>query len=101
MQKSNRVIVVDSRGHGKSNLGTDHLTYIQMMEDYNALLDRLGVNGTNVIGWSDGGILALLLAIHHPDKVNKMAIMGANLRPDESAVDPDVGEVLATTKRHV
>jgi len=92
--KSNRVIVVDSRGHGKTNLGTDHLTYIQMMEDYNALLDQLGVNGTNVIGWSDGGILSLLLAIHHPDKVNKLAIMGANLRPDDSAVDPEVGKLL-------
>ena len=36
--------------------------------------------------WSDGGILGLLLAIHHPGKVNKMALMGANLRPDETAV---------------
>ena len=89
-----RVIVADTRGHGKSGLGTDHLTYIQIMEDYNALLEHLGLTGANVIGWSDGGIVALLLAIHHPDKVNKMATMGANLRPDGSAVDPNVGEVL-------
>ena len=92
--KTNKVIVADTRGHGKSGLGTDHLNYIQMMEDYNALLDQLGVTGANIIGWSDGGILALLLAIHHPDKVNKVATMGANLRPDESAVDPAIGEVL-------
>ena len=91
---NNKVIVVDSRGHGKSGLGTGNLTYIQMMEDYNALLDQLGLTGVNVIGWSDGGIQSLLLAIHHPEKVNKMAIMGANLRPDESAVDPAIGEVL-------
>jgi pimeloyl-ACP methyl ester carboxylesterase len=91
---SNKVIVVDSRGHGKSGLGTGNLTYIQMMEDYNALLDQLGLTGVNVIGWSDGGIQSLLLAIHHPEKINKMAIMGANLRPDESAVDPAIGEVL-------
>lgn len=83
---SYRVIVADSRGHGKSGLGTNHLTYVQMMEDYNALLDQLNITRANVIGWSDGGILSLLLAIHHPDKVNKMAIMGANLRPDETAV---------------
>ena len=89
-----RVIVADSRGHGKSGIGTGQLTYIQMMEDYNALLEHLGLTGANVIGWSDGGIVALLLAIHHPDKVNKMATMGANLRPDDSAVDPNVGEVL-------
>ncbi|HHE73661.1 MAG TPA: alpha/beta hydrolase [Desulfobacteraceae bacterium] len=92
--KTNKVIVADTRGHGKSELGTDHLNYIQMMGDYNALLDQLGVTGANIIGWSDGGILALLLAIHHPDKVNKVATMGANLRPDESAVDPAIGEVL-------
>ena len=92
--KTNKVIVADTRGHGKSGLGTDNLNYVQMMEDYNALLDQLGVTGANIIGWSDGGILALLLAIHHPDKVNKMATMGANLRPDESAIDPAIGEVL-------
>jgi len=84
--KSYQVIVTDSRGHGKSGLGEGQLTYIQMMEDYNALLEQLNVIGANVLGWSDGGIQALLLAIHHPDKVNKMAVMGANLRPDQSAV---------------
>jgi len=81
-----RVVVADSRGHGKSGLGSDHLTYLQMMEDYNALLDQLNITRANVVGWSDGGILSLLLAIHHPDKVNKLAIMGANLRPDATAV---------------
>jgi len=82
-----RVIVADNRGHGKSGLGTDRLTYLQMEEDYNALLDQLGVTGAYVVGWSDGGILALLLAIKHPDKVRKMAIMGANLRPDQTAIE--------------
>jgi pimeloyl-ACP methyl ester carboxylesterase len=89
-----QVIVADSRGHGKSGLGTDQLTYIQMMEDYNTLLDQLGIAGANIIGWSDGGVLGLLLAIHHPDKVNKMAIMGANLRPGETAIYPWTSELL-------
>jgi len=81
-----QVIVADNRGHGNSGLGEGQLTYIQMMEDYNALLEQLGITGAKVIGWSDGGILSLLLAIHHPDKVKKMAIMGANLRPDQTAI---------------
>ncbi len=81
-----QVIVADSRGNGKSGLGTAQLTYIPMMEDYNTLLDQLDVADARIVGWSDGGILGLLLAIHHPDKVNKMALMGANLRPDETAV---------------
>ncbi len=82
-----KVIVSDSRGHGKSGLGTDRLTYIQMVDDYNVLLEQLDVTGAYVVGWSDGGIQALLLAINHPDKVRKMAIMGANLRPDQTAIE--------------
>jgi pimeloyl-ACP methyl ester carboxylesterase len=92
--KQYRVIAADSRGHGKSGLGTDPLNYDQMMEDWNSLADHLGVSSANIIGWSDGGILALLLAINHPDKVNKMAIMGANLRSDETAVHSWAGEML-------
>jgi pimeloyl-ACP methyl ester carboxylesterase len=90
-----RVIAVDSRGHGKSGLDTDRLNYVQMMEDYNSLLEQLQLKSVNVIGWSDGGILGLLLAIHHPDKVGKLAIMGANLRPDETAVNPWTAPLLA------
>ena len=92
--RDNKVIVADNRGHGKSGLGEEQLTYIQMMEDYNSLLEQLKVKPVNVIGWSDGGIQALLLAIHHPDKVNKMAIMGANLRPGETAVNEWVTPLL-------
>lgn len=77
-----RTIAADSRGHGKSGMGPGRLTYEQQAEDLNALLDRLGVKSAYVLGWSDGGILGLLLAIHHPDKVRKLAIMGANLEPE-------------------
>lgn len=77
-----RVIVADSRGHGKSGLGEGRLTYEQMAGDLEALLDKLGVEHTYVLGWSDGGIIGLLLAIRHPAKVQKLAIMGANLEPE-------------------
>ena len=77
-----RVIVADSRGHGKSGLGEGRLTYEQMAEDLQALLDKLAVERTYVLGWSDGGIIGLLMAIKHPAKVQKLAIMGANLEPE-------------------
>lgn len=77
-----RVIAADSRGQGKSEMGPGRLTYEQIAEDLNALLDQLHVKSACIFGWSDGGIVGLLLAIHHPDKVGKLAIMGANLRPD-------------------
>jgi pimeloyl-ACP methyl ester carboxylesterase len=81
-----RVIAADSRGHGKSSLGDGRLTYEKMADDWASLLDELGIDSSYVIGWSDGGIIGLLLAIHHASKVRMLAVMGANLRPDTSAV---------------
>jgi pimeloyl-ACP methyl ester carboxylesterase len=77
-----RVIAMDSRGQGKSELGTSALTYEQMAEDTNALLDHLGLTQVKVLGWSDGGIIGMLLTIRHPEKVSMLAVMGANLQPD-------------------
>ena len=76
-----RVIATDSRGHGKSGLGTDHLTYEQMADDLAVLLHQLHVPPVDVLGCSDGGILGLLLAIHHPECVDRLAVMGANTDP--------------------
>lgn len=88
--KNYQVIIADSRAQGKSVDHTDSLSYEMMADDLNALLDKLNVKQANVIGWSDGGINGLLLAIHHPDKVKKLAVTGANLWPDTTAVDPYV-----------
>lgn len=88
--KKYKVILVDSRAHGKSVDSSDSLTFEQMADDFNALLDTLHVQKTYVIGWSDGGINALLLAIRHPDKVIKLASTGANLTPDSTALIPSL-----------
>lgn len=83
---SYQVIIADSRGHGKSGLGTDSLTYVQMAHDWAAFSKALELGPAHVIGWSDGGIIGLLLGIHHPETVDKIVAMGANLRPDSTAV---------------
>jgi pimeloyl-ACP methyl ester carboxylesterase len=83
-----RVILADSRAQGKSVDPTDSLSYEMMTDDLNGLLEHLQIKSCYVIGWSDGGINGLLLAIRHPDKVKKLAITGANLWPDTTAVDP-------------
>ena len=88
--KNYQVIIADSRAQGKSVDPTDSLSYEMMTDDLNALLDNLHLKSCYVIGWSDGGINGLLLAIRHPDKVKKLAITGANLWPDTTAVDPFV-----------
>lgn len=88
--KSYEVILADSRAQGKSIDAKDSLSYEMMADDLNALLDSLHVDSSYVIGWSDGGINGLLLAMRHPDKVKKLAVTGANLWPDTTAVDPFV-----------
>jgi len=88
--KNYQVVIADSRSQGKSVDAADSLSYEMMTDDLNALLDNLHLKSCYVIGWSDGGINGLLLAIRHPDKVKKLAITGANLWPDTTAVDPFV-----------
>ncbi|NIJ54203.1 alpha/beta fold hydrolase [Dyadobacter arcticus] len=88
--KNYKVIAVDSRAHGKSVDTGDSLSYEMMADDFDALLTKLSVDSCYVIGWSDGGINGLLLAIRHPEKVKKMAITGTNLWPDTTAVVPSV-----------
>jgi pimeloyl-ACP methyl ester carboxylesterase len=81
-----KIIVADSRAQGKSSDTKNRLTYEQITDDWAALLDQLHIDSAYFIGWSDGGIESLLMAIRHPNKVKMMAIMGANLQPDSSAV---------------
>jgi len=83
-----KVIVTDSRAHGKSTDQNDSLSFEMMADDEAALLDQLHIDSAYVVGWSDGGIVALLLAARHPDKVIKLASTGANLWPDSTAIIP-------------
>ncbi len=77
-----QVIAMDSRDQGRSGDSTDKITYEKMTDDLAALLDHLKTGPVNVLGWSDGGIEALLLGIRHPAKVKKIAAMAANLDPE-------------------
>jgi len=85
-----RVIAMDSRDQGKSGDSPDKITYEKMTDDLAALLDHLKMGPVDVLGWSDGGIEALLLGIRHPARVRKIAAMAANLNPTEQAVSPEV-----------
>jgi len=86
--KNYKVLVADSRAHGKSGTGEGRLTYEQMADDWAALLGHVNMDAASFVGWSDGGNISLLMAIRHPDKVKKLAVMGANLQPDSTAVYP-------------
>jgi len=92
--KKYKVIVADSRAQGNSKDEADSLSYEMMADDYAALLDQMKIDSAYVIGWSDGGINGLLLAIRHPEKVKKLAVTGANLWPDTTAVVNEVEQMV-------
>ena len=85
-----KVIAVDSRAQGKSTDNTDSLSFEMMADDNAKLLDQMHIDSAYVIGWSDGGIIALELAMRHPSKVAKLASSGANLWPDSTAILPSL-----------
>ena len=76
--KKHKVIVVDSRGHGRSTLGAVPLTYNLMSSDVLQLMDYLKIDKASVVGWSDGGIIGMMLAIHHPERISKLFTYGSN-----------------------
>jgi pimeloyl-ACP methyl ester carboxylesterase len=85
-----RVIAADSRSQGKSKDPGPALTFEMMADDEAALLDTLHIKAAFVLGWSDGGIVGLELAMRHPDKVIKLASTGANIQSDASAFAPGI-----------
>jgi pimeloyl-ACP methyl ester carboxylesterase len=72
-----RVIVIDSRGHGRSTWD-GRLGYDLMESDVIAVMDAAGARQADVVGWSDGAIVALILAMKHPARVRRIFAFGAN-----------------------
>ncbi len=72
------VIVMDSRGHGRSTRDTHAFGYDLMADDVVALMDLLGVRKADIVGWSDGAIIGLDLALRHKDRVAKIFAFAAN-----------------------
>lgn len=89
-----KVIAMDSRDHGRSADSQGPLNYETMTDDLAALIDHVAVGPVDVIGWSDGGIEALLLGIRHPSKVRKLVSMAANLNPTTKAIYEETDAVV-------
>lgn len=73
------VYAIDSRGHGKSERGIKSLTLNQLADDLYEFITKLDINKAHVLGFSDGGNIALLFALKHQDKINKLILNAANL----------------------
>ncbi|WP_316232900.1 alpha/beta hydrolase [Bradyrhizobium sp. SZCCHNPS2010] len=72
------VVVMDSRGHGRSTRDARAYGYDLMADDVVALMDELNIAKADIVGWSDGGIIGLDLALRHKDRVGKVFAFAAN-----------------------
>ena len=79
--KSCRVIALDTRGHGASPRGSAPFTIRQFAEDLRAFMDEKGIESAHILGFSDGGNIALSFALKYPQRVKKLILNGANLDP--------------------
>lgn len=81
LKSNHQVYAVDSRNHGKSDK-TNTISYDLMAEDFIQFIEKLNIENPILYGFSDGGIIGLLIAIKRPRLLSKLIISGANLNPD-------------------
>jgi len=75
-------IALDTRGHGNSPRGKAPFTLAQFAEDLKNFMDKQGFEKAHLLGFSDGGNIALMFALKYPDRVEKLVLNGANLDPN-------------------
>jgi pimeloyl-ACP methyl ester carboxylesterase len=87
--RTHRVVVMDSRGHGRSTRDAQPFGYDLMASDVLGLMDFLGIRRAAVVGWSDGGIIGLDIAMNHPERLTRLFAFGANYDPSGVREDLD------------
>lgn len=95
-----KVIAIDCRGRGKSELGTDSLTYTQQAEDISIFIEKMKLDSVNIVGKSDGGIIGILLGIHYPKHIKQIVAFGSNMQPDSTALFPEIIAEIKSERIH-
>ncbi len=83
-----RVIALDTRGHGRTPRGDAPFTIRQFADDLLAFMDAQGIGKADILGFSDGGNIAMIFAMRYPERVDRLILDGANL--DASGVKRSV-----------
>lgn len=76
-----RVLALDTRGHGASPRGKAPFSIRQFADDLWAFMEEMGIEKAHILGFSDGGNIAMRFALDHPERVEKLILNGANLDP--------------------
>jgi pimeloyl-ACP methyl ester carboxylesterase len=90
-----RVILIDSRGHGRSTSDGRPFTYELMASDVVAVMDALKLPRAAVVGWSDGAIIALVMALKNPDRITRAFAFAANMDPSGVKTDTEANAIFA------
>ena len=93
LAQSYKVITVSPRGCGNSERGDGRLTFDVMASDINEMLKQMNIESVYIFGFSDGGNLGLVFTLTYPEKVEKLAIMGANINPFGTKPSSQIGIV--------
>ena len=75
------VYAIDTRGHGKTPRGEAPFSISRFADDLKEFMDTQGLRKAHILGFSDGGNIALTFAIRYPDYVDRLILVGANLDP--------------------
>lgn len=73
------VYAIDTRGHGRTPRGVNLFTIRQFAEDLRDFMDEHGIQKAHILGFSDGGNIAMIFALRYPDRVDRLIWNGANL----------------------
>lgn len=88
-----RVILIDSRGRGRSTRGGPPLSYELMAQEVIAVMDALNIERADIVGWSDGAIISLILAMHAPQRIGRVVAYAGNM--DQQGVRSQIVETEA------
>ncbi len=75
-----RVIAIDTRGHGQTPRGEASFSIRQFAEDLLDFMNLHQIEKAHILGFSDGGNIAMVFALMHPERVEKLILNGANLK---------------------
>ena len=79
--KKYRVIAIDTRGHGKSPRGREEFSIRSFADDLYEFMEEMNIDKAHILGFSDGGNIALYFVLNYPQKVDKLILSGANIYP--------------------
>ena len=81
-----KVIAIDTRGHGGSTYTDRELSYELFANDILQFMDKMNLDSVDVVGFGDGGIIGMQMAMKQPDKIHKLIAIGSNITHDTNAV---------------